>query len=46
VKKKHLRICSICHQQEQKTVDGMYSTIAPNLGICADCINRVIKKAN
>jgi hypothetical protein len=43
-RKREPRKCKICGAAEQKIVGGMYTTIAPHLGICADCINRIIKK--
>lgn len=35
--------CKLCGQPEQRFA-GFYTTIAKHLGICADCINRIIKR--
>lgn len=34
------RRCKICHEPERS--DGIYTTIAPRMGICADCLNRYV----
>ena len=34
------RRCQICHEPERS--DGIYTTIAPHWGICADSINRYV----
>lgn len=37
------RRCQICKQPEKRMDVGVvYTTIAPRLGICADCINRYV----
>jgi len=39
------RVCKICHQTEKRMEVGVtYTTIAPHLGICADCIHRYLMK--
>jgi hypothetical protein len=39
------RRCQICHQPEKRMDVGVvYTTVAPHMGICADCINRYLMK--
>lgn len=38
IKLKEPRRCVICKQPEQS--NGLYTSTAPILGICVDCINR------
>lgn len=39
------RRCNVCRQLEKRMDAGVtYTTIAPHLGICADCINRYLMK--
>jgi len=37
------RRCQVCKQPEKRMDVGVvYTTIAPHLGICVDCINRYV----
>jgi hypothetical protein len=43
VAKKKPRTCKACGKPEKRSVGGLYTSIAPLLGICADCINSLPK---
>ncbi len=38
------RRCKECGQFEKLIAGGFYTTISPNLGLCADCINRILRE--
>ncbi len=40
-----MRRCEICEEKKRSVCDGFYTTIG-KLGICADCINGIIREMN
>jgi len=41
--KRPTRRCQICNQPEQRFA-AFYTTISHQLGVCADCINRLLRQ--
>jgi hypothetical protein len=41
--KKAARRCRCCGAPERRDKLGLYSTLTPYSGICADCINRAMR---
>lgn len=37
--------CTQCGKPEKRLAGGFYTTIAPRLGICANCINKALREA-
>ena len=35
--------CKACGEPEKLIAYGLYTTIAPSLGICVDCINKGVE---